>query len=193
MAYRKRTEQTNVIVGVPALAYTHPRRFTQDVLDAILGCGMSSRLFVELRENRGLAYSVSSFVKTYSDTGAFGVHAAVDNGDLTPVLDGIMGELKRIRDERVSDTELRKVKEYIKGNTMLSMERSGYVAQWAGWHELLLGRIDSPEHVLDKIEHVAPEDVQELATDLFQTSKLHMAVVGPVKDESKFAGLLNMD
>jgi predicted Zn-dependent peptidase len=192
MTYRKRTEQTNVIVGVPALPYTHPRRFTQDVLDAILGCGMSSRLFVELRENRGLAYSVSSFVKTYSDAGAFGVHAAVDNGDLTPVLDGIMGELKRIRDERVPDTELRKVKEYIKGNTMLSMERSGYVAHWAGWHELMLGRIDSPEHVLDKIEQVTPEDVQELAADLFQTSKLHMAVVGPVKDESKFAGLLNM-
>jgi predicted Zn-dependent peptidase len=192
MAYRKRTEQTNVIVGVPALPYTHPRRFTQDVLDAILGCGMSSRLFVELRENRGLAYSVSSFVKTYSDTGAFGVHAAVDNGDLSPVLEGIMGELKRVRDEPVPAAELRKVKEYIKGNTMLSMERSGYVAHWAGWHELMLGRIDSPEDVLDKIEQVTTEDIQQLAADLFQTSKLHMAVVGPVKDESKFSGLLKV-
>jgi predicted Zn-dependent peptidase len=192
MVHRKRTEQTNVIVGVPALSYTHPNRFTQDVLDAILGCGMSSRLFVELRENRGLAYSVSSFVKTYSDVGAFGVHAAVDNGDLTPVLDGIIGELKRVRDELVPEKELRKVKEYIKGNTMLSMERSGYVAHWAGWHELMMGRIDSPEHVLDMIEQVTSEDVQALAAEIFQTGMLHAAIVGPVKDEGKLAGLLSL-
>ena len=77
--YKKRTEQVNLLVGVPALPYTHPQRYTQDVLDGLLGAGMSSRLFVEIRENRGLAYAVSSFVKTYSDVGAFGVHAAVDN------------------------------------------------------------------------------------------------------------------
>ena len=192
MAYHKRTEQTNLMVGVPALPYTHPRRFSQEVLDAVLGLGMSSRLFVELRENRGLAYSVSSFVKPYKDTAAFGVHAAVDHADLTPALEGIMGELKRVRDEPVPETELRKVKEYIKGNTMLSMERSGYVAHWAGWQELMLGYIESPEAILDKLEQVTAADVQELAAELFQTPKLHMAVVGPVKDESKFAGLLNM-
>jgi len=192
MAYHKRTEQTNLMVGVPALPYTHPRRFSQEVLDAVLGLGMSSRLFVELRENRGLAYSVSSFVKPYKDTAAFGVHAAVDHADLTPALEGIMGELKRVRDEPVPETELRKVKEYIKGNTMLSMERSGYVAHWAGWQELMLGYIESPEAILDKLEQVTAADVQELAAELFQTPKLHMAVVGPVKDESKFASLLNM-
>ncbi len=184
MPYRKRTEQTNLILGVPALSYNHPDRYTQDVLDALLGGGMSSRLFVELRENRGLAYSVSSFVKSYSDAGAFGVHAAVDNDRILPALDAILSELKRIREIKAPEVELRKIKEYIKGHTLLSLERSGYVAHWAGWQELMLGRIDLVDDVLEKIESVTADDVQALAQKLFTTDKLHLSIVGPSRRDA---------
>jgi len=189
--YKKRTEQTNMIVGVPAFAYTHPRRYTQDVLDTILGCGMSSRLFVEVRENKGLAYTVSSFVKTYFDTGAFGVHAAVDNDRVEPALDAIMGELERIKNEPVPEVELRKVKEYIKGNTLLSLERSGYVAHWGGWQELMLGHIESMDEALQKIEEVTAEQIRDLANDLFVRDKMRLAIVGPTpKAEDKLEAIV---
>ncbi len=188
--YKKRTEQVNLLVGVPALPYTHSGRFVQDVLDSILGAGMSSRLFVEIRENRGLAYSVSSFVKTYADVGAFGVHAAVDNARVDETISAIMDELGRIKLEPVSEIELRKVKEYIKGNTLLSLERSSYVAHWGGWQELQLGRIEPMDEVLDKIEAVTAEQVQALANELFKSERLHLALVGPARDASVLPGLL---
>jgi predicted Zn-dependent peptidase len=187
---RKRTEQSNLILCVPALPYTHPDRHVQDVLDALLGGGMSSRLFVELRENLGLAYSVGSFLKTYADVGAFGVHAAVDNEQVAPAARSIIKELYRIRDERVPEVELRKVKEYIKGHTLLSLERSGYVAHWGGWQELMLGRIETIDEVVDRIEEVTSEDVQTLAGRLFSPEAMRLAVVGPFKDSSFLDNLL---
>jgi predicted Zn-dependent peptidase len=191
--YKKRTEQTNLVLGVPALPYTSPRRYVQDVLDSLLGGGMSSRLFVELRENMGLAYSVSSFVKSYDDVGAFGVHAAVDNGTVVPALSAIISELRRIRDDGVSETELRKVKEYIKGHTLLGLERSGYVAYWAGWQELMLNRVDSVEYALGRVEAVSAEDIRQLTGELFTTSKLHLAVVGPVAKQDELVAALRID
>jgi predicted Zn-dependent peptidase len=188
--FKKRTEQVNLLLGVPALPYTHEGRYVQDVLDSLLGAGMSSRLFVEIRENRGLAYAVSSFVKTYSDVGAFGVHAAVDNERVDETIRAIIDELGRIKRERVPEIELRKVKEYIKGNTLLSLERSTYVAHWGGWQELQLGRIEPMDEVLDKIESVTAEQVQALANELFRTEHLHLALVGPARDTSVLQDLL---
>ena len=190
--YKKRTEQTNLVVGVPALPYTSPRRYVQDVLDSLLGGGMSSRLFVELRENLGLAYSVSSFVKSFDDVAAFGVHAAVDNAAVLPALSAIISELRRIRDEQISEIELRKVKEYIKGHTLLGLERSSYVAYWAGWQELMLNRIDSVEQALERVEAVSADDVWQLTEELFSTEKLHLAVVGPTGRESELVAALNL-
>ncbi|HUP26850.1 MAG TPA: pitrilysin family protein [Chloroflexia bacterium] len=192
-SYKKRTEQLNLILGVPALPYTHPNRYVQEVLDSILGGGMSSRLFVELRENRGLAYSVSSFVKSYDDVGAFGVHAAIDNEMLAPALTAIVDELKRISAEAVPEIELRKVKEFIKGHTLLGLERSGYVAHWAGWQQLMLGRIDSVEEALERIEAVTAQDVQTLAGELFKTSNLHLSLVGPARSDEEVAPFLQID
>jgi predicted Zn-dependent peptidase len=188
--YKKRTEQTNLIAGVPAFPYTHPLRYTQDVLDTLLGCGMSSRLFVEIRENKGLAYSVSSFVKTYHDTGAFGVHAAVDNDRMEAALEAIMGELVRVKDDLVPEAELRKVKEYIKGNTLLSLERSGYVAHWGGWQELMLGRIESMDEALEKIEEVTAQQLRDLANELFVVEKMRLVIVGPAPKSEEKLGLL---
>ncbi|MDQ3707194.1 MAG: insulinase family protein [Chloroflexota bacterium] len=193
LPFKKRTEQTNFILGVPALPYTDPNRYTQDVLDALLGGGMSSRLFVEIRENRGLAYAVSSFVRSYRDTGAFGVHAAVDTDRLLPAVQGVLEELKRMRETAVSETELRKVKEYIKGHTLLSLERSGYVAHWGGWQELMLGRIETVDDVLDKIESVTPDDVARLSERLFREDRLNLAFVGPQKDAEAVRSALRLN
>ncbi|HYP20064.1 MAG TPA: pitrilysin family protein, partial [Chloroflexia bacterium] len=193
LPFKKRTEQTNFILGVPALPYTDPNRYTQDVLDALLGGGMSSRLFVEIRENRGLAYAVSSFVRSYRDTGAFGVHAAVDTHQLLPAVQGVLEELQRMRETAVSETELRKVKEYIKGHTLLSLERSGYVAHWGGWQELMLGYIQSVDDVLDKIEEVTADDVARLSEWLFREERLNLAFVGPQKDADAVRSALRLN
>jgi predicted Zn-dependent peptidase len=90
-----------------------------------------------------------------------------------------MGELKRISEEPVGETELRKIKEYIKGHTLLGLERSGYVAQWSGWQELMLGRIESVDETLEQIEAVTADHVLQLAQTLFKTEKLHLSLVGP--------------
>ncbi|HEX8218785.1 MAG TPA: pitrilysin family protein [Chloroflexia bacterium] len=193
LPFKKRTEQTNFILGVPALPYTDPNRYTQDVLDALLGGGMSSRLFVEIRENRGLAYAVSSFVRSYRDTGAFGVHAAVDTHQLLPAVQGVLEELLRMRETAVSETELRKVKEYIKGHTLLSLERSGYVAHWGGWQELMMGQIQTVDDVLDKIEEVTADDVARLSEWLFREERLNLAFVGPQKDADAVRSALRLN
>lgn len=190
--FRKDTEQTNVIVGVPALPYTHEERFSQDVLEAILGGGMSSRLFIEVRENRGLAYHVASFLRTFSDVGAFGVHAAVDNERVVDTLRAVMDELSRMRETPVPEQELRKVKEYIKGHTLLSLERSSYVAHWSGWQELMLGRIEAVDDVLARIEAVTADDVLSLAQQLFDSEKLHLAVVGPSRGTPQYRKALRI-
>jgi len=190
---RKDTDQSNLLVGVPALPYTHTARYTQDILDGLLGGGMSSRLFVAIREDLGLAYSVSSFLKTFSDAGAFGVYAAVDNDRVADTVEAIMAELDRIRQEVVPEVELRKVKEYIKGHTVLSLERSGYVAHWAGWQELMLGRIDSVDEVLERVDSVSSEDVLALARLLFSTEKLHLAMVGPLNGTAAYRKVLKLE
>jgi predicted Zn-dependent peptidase len=182
--HRKRTAQANMILGGPALPYTDERRAVQDVLDSLLGAGMSSRLFVELRENSGLAYAISSFVRTYTDVGAIGIHAAVDDEKLPAALGIILRELDRICIELVGEVELRKVKEFIKGHTLLSQERSGNVAHWAGWQELMLGRIESVDEVLDRIEGVSPHDIISLANEVFSRERLLLALVGPFSDVS---------
>jgi predicted Zn-dependent peptidase len=188
--HKKRTAQTNLILGAHALPYTDERRAVQDVLDGVLGAGMSSRLFVELRENRGLAYSISSFVRTYADVGAFGIHAAIEGSNLVPTLEVLLRELDRIASEPVGEAELRKVKEYIKGHTLLSLERSGNVAHWAGWQELMLGRIESVDEVLQRVERVAPGDVLRLAADLFSRERLLLALVGPASDVPTLVDML---
>src|SRR5207248_1197528 len=140
-----------------------------------------------------LAYAVASFLKTYSDTGAFGVYAAVDNDRVPAALKAIVSELQKICESGVPEVELRKVKEYIKGHTLLSLERSGYVAHWAGWQELMLGRIDSVDEVLGRIEAVTADDVLRLAQKLFAPGNLHLAVVGPSTSHAAYRKALGVN
>ena len=191
--FSKDTEQTNLCLAVPALSYTDPERYVQQMLDGVLGSGMSSRLFVEIREKRALAYSVGSYVQNYRDVGGWIVQAAVDNERADDCIEGVLHELDRVRQERVPDTELQKVKEYHKGHLLLAMESSRSVAGWGGRQELLLDHIYSLDDVLAAIDAVTPEQVQDLAGRLFTPALLNLSVVGPFdEDDDHFRELLTL-
>ncbi len=189
--HNKETEQANLCLAVPALNYSDPRRYILSMLDSILGSGMSSRLFQQIREEQGLAYTVESYSSQLSDSGAWIVYSGVDPDRIDDTITAIIGEMDKVRQERVPETELTKVKEYNKGRMLLSLENTQAVASWAGGQELLLGRILTVEEVVENIEAVTSQQVQEMAQELFQPAKLRLAVVGPYENqEDRFKALL---
>ena len=186
----KETEQTNLCLAVPALPYDHPQRYVLALLDTILGGGMSSRLFQEIREKRGLAYTVESYASQLSDTGAMIIYAGVDPERADETIEAIIGELRRIATEPIPATELRKAKEYNKGRMLLGLEDTRSVASWAASQELLLNRIYTPEEVVVQLEAVTGDDITALATELFAPGKMRLAIIGPHDDPARFERLL---
>jgi predicted Zn-dependent peptidase len=151
---------------------------------------MSSRLFVEIRERRGLAYSVGSYFSQLFDTGAGVVYAGVDPGKLDETVAAVLAELRKLRDTPVSEGELSRSKEYRKGRLLMSLEDSHSVAAWLGSNEMIYGDVPSPEEITAKIDAVTVADVQALARDLFTPERYSLAVVGPYEDEARFLKLL---
>lgn len=188
----KDTEQAHLCIGLPALSYLDPDRYAQQLLDSILGGGMSSRLFVEIREKRALAYTVASYIDNFRDAGGLILYAGVDNDRVASCISGMLHELDRLRQGAPSPEELRKVKEYNKGSLLLALESSRSVASWGGRQELLLDRIYDVDEVIERIEAVTPDDVQRLAGRLFQQSQLSLSVVGPFADGDAFQKLLTL-
>ena len=186
----KRTEQAQILLGYPAYSATHPDRYVLDMLNTILGEGMSSRLFLEVRENRGLAYDVHSSVARYADTGAFVVGAGVDPKKTTECIRAVRGEIDRIRSERVPETELTKVKEYVKGRMQLRMEDSRAVGSWIGGQELLRGEIRSVDDVLADVDAVTIDDILRVAQDVIREDRANLAIVGPFRSVDRFDKLL---
>ncbi len=189
--YRE-TEQVNLMLGVEGVSLFHPDRFVIDLLSMMLGEGMSSRLFTEIREKLGLAYDIHSYVEHFLETGVFVVQAGIDPGQTEKATRAILDELGRSTGG-ISETELRKAKEMAKGRLLLSMENSRNVAGWYGAQEMLMGRIMSVDDVTKIIENITAEDIRRVAGDLFITDKLNLAVVGPFKNESALAGLLTIN
>ena len=185
----KRTEQAHLCLAVHGLSMLHPDRFVLDVLNVILGEGMSSRLFQEVREKRGLAYDVHSYVSHFLDAGAATVYAGVDPRRINSAIEAILSELRRLKDE-VPDSELAKAKEYSKGRLLLRMEDTRSVAGWMGAQELLTGRILTVDDVVQIIDAIRPADLQRVAQELFVTEKLNLAIVGPYRSERRFTELL---
>jgi len=187
----KETEQTNLCLAVPALHYSDPRRYILSMLDTIMGSGMSSRLFQQIREEHGLAYTVESYSSQLSDTGAWIVYSAVDPERIDDTITAIIRELNELRQERVPETELTKAKEYNKGRMLLSLENTQAVASWGGGQELLLDRILTVEEVVEQIEAVTTEQIQDMAQELFRPEKMRLAVVGPYQNQDeRFRDLL---
>ncbi|MBI2845086.1 MAG: insulinase family protein [Chloroflexi bacterium] len=190
----KETEQAHLALSLESLPRLHPDRFVLRLLNALLGEGMSSRLFLEVREKRGLAYSVHSYIEQLADSGALGIYAGVDPERLEPALQAVLGELDRLRQEGVPGAEFEKTREFVKGRLMLQMEDSLSVASWHGRQEILDDQILSVDEVLARLDAVTAQDVQKLAQNLFQTPALNLAVVGPfpAQKEERLRGLLQL-
>jgi predicted Zn-dependent peptidase len=176
---------------VRGLPLQHPDRHALALLSVILGEGMSSRLFLELRERLGLVYDIHSYVSHFLDSGAFTIYAGVDPARTVDALKVILSELVRLRDG-VDEEELVKAKELSKGRLLLRLEDTRSVAGWMGGQELLLGEVRTPDQVIDLLEAVTVQDVQRVARALLVDDQLHMAIVGPFRSDRRFAPLLKL-
>ena len=166
---------------MPALHRDHPDAWTLAVLNAVLGDGMSSRLFLSVREARGLAYDVSSGLVDYADAGALEVSAGVDPTELGPALEAILAELARLRDELVPDAELEKAKRYLSGGMELRMDDTRHVASWIGGQEALHDRVLDLDEALAAVTAVDAPSIQRLAQSLFRDDVLRLAAVAPAR------------
>lgn len=173
------TVQAQLTVGVPALRRDHPDSWTLVLLNAVLGDGMSSRLFLVLREQKAIAYDVSSGTTDYADAGALEISAGVDPRHLPAALDAILAELARLRDEPVPDAELAKAKAYVSGGLELRMEETRHLASWIGGQEALHERVLTLDEALELVAAVTAGDIRRLAGELFTDDRLRLAVVAP--------------
>ncbi len=187
----KPVKQANFSLGFPAISYEDPRRYALNILDSVLGGGMSSRLFLEVRERRGLAYSVGSYAQQYRDDGAFIVHAAVAPEQLGASLGAVFEQLDRIATEPLDADDLARVKRYIKGRTVMGLEASRGLATWGGRQELLRDRIRDLDEVLAEVDAVTAEDVLALAGAIFVPGVSCLAVVGPFEDAGEIEPLID--
>ena len=177
MLGKRDTTQAQLAIGVPALRRDHPDSWTLAVLNAILGDGMSSRLFLTVREARGLAYDVSSGLVDYADAGALEISAGVDPDKLPEAIEAILAELARLRDEPVGADELAKTKRYLSGGLELRMDETRHVASWIGGQEALHDRVLTVEEAQAAVERVDANAIQELAGRLFHDDVLRLAAV----------------
>ena len=188
----KKTDQTQFIIGVPAYPYLHKDEYALAVLATVLGGGMSSRLFTEVREKRGLAYSIQAWIERYPDTGYLAVQAGVEHAKLKKTIKTILEEFKKIKRVKVYASELKKAKQFIKGTMTLSLETSDEIANHAASTIINIGRVRPLEEILKGIDSVSANDIQRVARDLFQTNKLNLAIIGPHLDQKRFTSLLRI-
>ena len=181
MAGKRSTSQAQLCVGVPALHRDHPDSWTLAVLNTVLGDGMSSRLFLSVREELGLAYDVSSGIVDYADAGALEVSAGVDPAGMTSAIAAILTELAGLRDELVPAEELDKAKRYLSGGLELRMDDTRHVASWIGGQEALHDKVLTLEEALAAIDRVDAADVQRVAQTLFRDDVLRLAAVAPAR------------
>jgi predicted Zn-dependent peptidase len=176
---------------MPGISIVHPDRFKLDLLNVILGEGMSSRLFIEVRDKKGLAYSVQSYAEHFLDTGAMTISAGVDNKNLATAVKAILHELGRLK-EGVPDADLNKAKELFKGRICLRMEDSRSVSGWMGSQEILTGHIQTVDQVIEKIEAVNTADLKQIANEILVGDKLRLAAVGPIDPDAPLEELLKI-
>lgn len=188
----RRTEQTNFCLFASGIPHRDDDDYAMWLMNIILGDGMSSRLFLEVRERQSLAYDVGTSPVHFHDTGAFVVSAGVEPRRTEAALRAILAELDRLRDVLVADAELRRAKEYAKGRLVLGLEDSGRVASWVGTQEALLSEIRELDTTLARLDAVTADDIQRLAQRIFTEESLRLAVIGPNKDTAKLERLLHL-
>lgn len=187
------TEQAHLCLGFPALSYYDDRRYVQSTIEAILSSGMSSRLFQEIREKRGLVYSVYGYFRSHEDIGQGVIYAGTDTERVKETIEAIMVELKKLRDEPVPEDELERTKTLRKGRLLMGLEDSRSVASWVGSQEATYGFIETPEEMMVHIDAVTSAQVQELANDLLQEQLMNLVLIGPYAREREYLPLITLD
>ena len=187
----KETEQVNLCLGTLGIAYSSPDYYTLMLMNAILGDGMSSRLFQTIREEQGLAYDIGSYFNSYAETGNFVVSAGVDPSQVEAAVRAIVHELSSLCTTPVPADELDRIKAYIKGGLLLGLEGTSQVAYWLGSQESLRGKILDVDEITAHIEAVTARDIQRLAQTCFAPQWRHLALIGPCEPiQAEFLGTL---
>jgi predicted Zn-dependent peptidase len=186
----KSTEQAHIIVGVPSYPETHPDHWAEKLLGIILGGNMSSRMFLSVREARGLCYYIRTSSDNFIDTGILSTNAGVQVEKIDEAIKAILKEYEKIRKEKVSQDELKKAKNFIKGKMILRLEDSEEYAHLLAKYELLHNQILTPKEIIKKIESVTEEDIQKIAEALLRPDKMKLAVIGPYSSKERFNKLL---
>jgi predicted Zn-dependent peptidase len=188
----KKTDQTQLVLGVRAYDLYSEKRFALSLLSIILGGNMSSRLFMEVREKRGLAYYVRTNTESFEECGYLATQAGVEHKNLALALKTILAEYQKMATEKVTEKELQKAKNYIKGKMVMGMEASDEVAMFFIGQELARKEILKRAEIFARIDQVKVEDILAVAKDIFQNKKLNLAIIGPHKNSDKLQKLLSI-
>ncbi len=193
LLHAKSTDQTHICLGARSgISVFDEKKYTAQVLSVILGGGMSSRMFISVRERKGLVYYISTAADSDSDTGSLFTRAGIDNKKVELALKTIVSEYKKIKKQKVSATELKRAKNNIRGKTYLGLETSDDVAEFLGGQEIIENKIRSPEEILEEIDAVTPAQIQELANEIFVPERMNLALVGPFEKKGQFEELLSV-
>jgi predicted Zn-dependent peptidase len=176
---RRNCAQAHICLGVAGLPRDHPDMWALELLNAVLGEGSGSRLFLNVRESAGLAYDVHSFQTDLADCGSLQVYAGVDPADQAAALTAILDELRRLRDDPIPADELERARAYMAGRLELRMEESRHVAAWLGAQEALHDRVLTVDEALAELAAVTSEQIQALAQQLFRDEALCLAIISP--------------
>ena len=178
---KKKLEQVHFCLGTKGVSSANPRRYAAYMMNSVLGDGMSSRLFQEIREKRGLAYSIYSYMSTYQDSGNFGICAGTGKGSFSESVELAALEMKKMREKKISGSELSSVKEQMKSGILISMENSESRMQRIADNEMTFGRNLPVEEIIENIESVTVDDVHDMAGELLREESLNLAVLGNLK------------
>ncbi len=189
---QKNTDQTHLVLGFSSYEYKHKDEYALHILNTILGSGMSSRLFMEVREKRGLAYYVGSFVEFFADTGYIAARAGVTHANLERAVKVILKEMTKLKTKTVTQKELKKAKNQLKGSLALSLDTTDAIANYFATNTVLRGKAELPSSIAKKIDKVTAADVKRVARDIFQTTKLNLAIVGPHRNKAELLKVLRV-
>jgi len=192
LVHYKKTDQTHFHLGFRSCNMYDKRKYALGVLGTVLGGGMSSRLFEEVRDKRGLAYYVSADNDTATDTGYFMVKAGVNNEKVYEAIKVVLDEIRKIKDKGITEEELQRAKDNISGSMALGLEHSDAVANAYASPILFENKVLTPEEELSKIKKVTLQEVHQVAKDIFDDNKLNLAVIGPFKEEEPFKKILKI-
>ncbi len=192
LMHYKKTDQTHFCLGVRAYDMYDPRRYSLSLMAVILGGNMSSRLFISVREKHGLGYYIHTSVDTTTDTGFLVTQAGVKNDSLEKAIELTLTEYRDLRDKKITQRELKKAKDYIRGSMSLSLDGTDVQVSFYAGQEVMNQKLLTPEEKLKMIDKVTVNDIKNVAEDIFVNAKLNLSVIGPFeeKDKQKFEDLL---